>query len=265
MITVSDDARAQRAAVATRLIYEAGALALDYFGRYRTLAVQTKSNPQDIVSQADRQVEQLIRDGLAGAFPQDGLVGEEHGLVAGRSGYTWLIDPIDGTSPFLHGLRTWCVVIALLHENEPILGLIYDPSSKELFSARAGSGAMLNGQPIGVDTRSSLSQGLTSTSAVTDVPGAEIAGVIERLHDAGGAFIRLGSAALTLAFVAAGRLVGYYEPRLHAWDCVAGLLIVKEAGGTTRPFFPGAGYTGTGSVLAAAPQAYDQLLAIAQG
>ena len=262
MTKIQDDAVAARAAVATRFIHKAGTLALDYFGRYGSLAVETKSNPQDIVSEADREVEQLIRQALVAAFPDDGLVGEEYGLIAGTSGYTWLIDPIDGTSPFLHGLRTWCVVIALLHDDEPVMGLIYDPTSNELFSAIAGRGARLNDHPIRVDTRSTITDGLTAISAVNDVPGAEIAAIVERLHDAGGAFIRLGSAALTLASVAAGRLVGYYEPKLHSWDCVAGLLIVKEAGGATKPFVSSEGILGTGPAFAAAPQVHDALVGI---
>lgn len=263
MTELDTEAVAQRAAAATRLIRDAGALALDYFRRYRSLAVEAKTNPQDIVSEADRQVEQIIRRGLATCFPDDSILGEEHGLIAGSSEYTWLIDPIDGTSPFLHGLRNWCVVIALLHGDKPILGLIYDPSSKELFSAIVGRGAFLNDHPIRVDTQSSIGQGLTSISAVTGVSAAEVAKMIESLHNAGGAFIRLGSAALTLAFVAAGRLVGYYEPMLHSWDCVAGLLLVEEAGGQIRPFVSGHGYTGTGPAFAAAPQVYDDLAMIA--
>lgn len=265
MHKIHDDAVAARAAVATRIIHQAGALALDYFGRYRSLAIETKSNPQDIVSEADRQVEHVIRAAITSEFSDDGLVGEEHGLTAGTSGYTWLIDPIDGTSPFLHGLRTWCVVIALLQDDMPVLGLIYDPSSHELFSAVAGHGACLNDRPIRVDTRSNIREGLTAISAVSDVPAAEIAAIIERLHHAGGAFIRLGSAALTLASVAAGRLVGYYEPRLRAWDCIAGLLIVQEAGGTIHPFTRQNGYIGTGPAFAAAPQVHDELASLVAG
>lgn len=259
MTDITPDAVAHRAAVATDIIRKAGALALDYFNRYRSLAVETKANPQDIVSEADRQVEALIRSMLSDSFVQDGMLGEEYGLLAGNSGFTWLIDPIDGTSPFLHGLRNWCVVIALLRVDEPVLGLIYDPCHDELFSAIAGDVARLNGQAIAVDRASSLREGLTSISAVTEVSGAEIAGIIERLHDAGGAFVRLGSAALTLAYVAAGRLVGYYEPRLHAWDCVAGLLIVEQAGGSIRPFTTSNGYKETGPVFAAAPQVQADL------
>lgn len=247
------DAVAARATVATRIIGDAGALALDYFRNYRSLAVQTKTSPQDIVSEADRQVESLIRGRLAAQFPDDGLVGEQHGHLAGRSGFNWLIDPIDGTSPFLHGLRNWCVVLALLNDDRPVLGLIYDPCSDELFSAIAGSGAQLNGQAIAVDPSSTLQQGLTAISAVTQVPATEIAGIIERLHNAGGAYIRLGSAALTLAYVAAGRLVGYYEPLLHAWDCVAGLLLVQEAGGIVNAFPLKGGAIASGPAFAASP------------
>lgn len=259
-MTVSDTAAvANRATAATDIIRQAGALALDFFSRYRSLDVEAKANPQDIVSIADRQVEQHIRDALQALFPDDGLVGEEHGVVMGSSGYTWLIDPIDGTAPFLHGLRTWCVVIALLHQGQAVAGLIFDPSGDELFSAIRGEGARLNGQPTSVNTRSTIRSGLASISAVSAVPAAEIAGVIERLHDAGGAYVRLGSAALTLCYISAGRLVAYYEPRLHSWDCVAGLLIVEEAGGKVDPFNTADDLVKTGPVLAASPQAYDDI------
>ena len=144
------------------------------------------------------------------------------------------------------------------------MGLIFDPCSNELFSGIQGSGARLNGQPIAVDTSSTLQQGLTAVSAVTQVAGAEIAGIIERLHDAGGAYIRLGSAALTLAYVAVGRLVGYYEPRLHAWDCVAGLLIVEEAGGVVNTFPLEGGALSLGPALAASPATSAELQRLIQ-
>jgi myo-inositol-1(or 4)-monophosphatase len=264
MTQTHHQAVADRATAATAIIRDAGALALSYFQSYRNLVVEAKSNPQDIVSAADREVERRIRNALVASFPQDGIIGEEHGHLRGTSGYTWLVDPIDGTSPFLHGLRNWCVVVALLHGDRPVLGLIYDPSGEELFAATAGGGATLNGHSIRVDDRSELDQGLTALSAVTQVPGAHIAGVIERLHDCGGAFIRLGSAALTLAYVAAGRLVGYYEPQLHAWDCVAGLLLVQEAGGMVDEFPIEQGPLATAAVFAATPRVHASLRSLVE-
>ncbi|QQR38085.1 inositol monophosphatase family protein [Devosia rhizoryzae] len=264
MTETTSSAVAERATVATRIIRDAGQLALAYFRRYRSLAVETKSGQQDIVSEADRQVETLIREALITSFPEDGLVGEEHGVQKGTSGFTWLIDPIDGTSPFLHGLRTWCVVLALIEKNRPVAGLIYDPSADELFVAVLGQGATMNGAPITVDQSSTLQQGLTAISAVVEVPGAQIAGMIERLHDLGGAYIRLGSAALTLAYVAAGRLVGYFERQLHSWDCVAGLLIVKEAGGTVSVFPLADGPLEIGPAYAASPTVHNPLANLIQ-
>jgi myo-inositol-1(or 4)-monophosphatase len=257
MTKINSRAVAERATAATGIIRDAGQLALDYFRSYRSLAIEAKSNQQDIVSEADRHVEAQIRASLQTRFPLDGLVGEEHGAEAGTSGFTWLIDPIDGTSPFLHGLRSWCVVLALIQNDVPVAGLIYDPSADELFFGVLGQGAQMNGQPIAVDRSSSLQQGLTAISAVTEVPGKQIASIIQRLHDLGGAYIRIGSAALTLAYVAAGRLVGYYEPKLHSWDCVAGLLIVREAGGEASVFPLEEGLLMVGSVYAASPAVHS--------
>src|SRR5690606_3193193 len=141
-----------RVETATAVIRDAAALARSYFAQLSTLVIETKSGGQDVVSIADRDVETLIRDKLSAAFPQDGFLGEEYGLTEGSSGFTWVIDPIDGTACFVHDLPTWCVVIALVKNDEEggetVAGLILDPNADELFSAVRGGGATLNGRPI---------------------------------------------------------------------------------------------------------------------
>lgn len=154
-----------RVQVATAVIREAGALASTYFRDLAALEIEAKGNGQDLVSNADRAVEELIRKRLARKFPQDGFLGEEYGFEDSASGFVWVIDPIDGTSCFLHGARAWCVAIALVRGKTTLGGLIFDPGADELFSAVAGEGAQLNGASISVDLATDLQHGLTSVGA----------------------------------------------------------------------------------------------------
>ncbi|CAD7054252.1 inositol monophosphatase [Pseudorhizobium endolithicum] len=242
---------------------EAGAIALDFFRRRETLVIETKKDPQDVVSIADRAVETLIRDRIAQAYPGDGMLGEEYGLAEGVSGFTWVIDPIDGTSPFVNGMPTWCVSIALLHQGEPVAGIIAAPCQDELFSAARDLGAQLNGAVLRLDASRSIRNAVTGIGANHHVAPHIVANVVEALLTQGGTFIRNGSGALMLAYVAAGRLVGYYEPYMHAWDCLAGYCLVREAGGWYLPFpTEGASLSKGAPVLAAAPGAIDDLRAL---
>ncbi|MDK1481656.1 inositol monophosphatase family protein, partial [Sinorhizobium sp. 6-117] len=225
-----------RLALAEAVAREAGTVALDYFNRRETLVIETKRDPQDVVSIADREVEMLIRDRFAEAYPDDGLLGEEYGLEPGNSGFTWVIDPIDGTSPFVNGMPNWCVSIALLHDGVPVVGVISAPCHDELYAAALGRGARLNGKPLSLDASRTIRNAVTGIGANNHVTPAFVGRMVEKLLEAGGNFVRNGSGALMLAYVAAGRLVGYYEPYMHAWDCLAGYCLVKEAGGWYLPF-----------------------------
>ncbi len=253
-----------RFALAQAMAREAGAVALDYFNKRETLVIETKRDPQDVVSIADREVETLIRARVAEANPNDGFLGEEYGLVAGSSGYTWVVDPIDGTSPFVNGMPNWCVSIAVLHDGEPVIGVIHAPCHDELYSSASGKGATLNGRVLSLDPSRTIRNAVTGIGANNYVTPAFVARMVESLLEAGGNFIRNGSGALMLAYVAAGRLVGYYEPYMHAWDCLAGYCLVKEAGGWYHPFpVDGEQLTKGAPVLAAAPGARDDLMKIA--
>jgi myo-inositol-1(or 4)-monophosphatase len=263
-MTTENTAVSARFELAKSMAEEAGRLALDYFNRRETLVIEMKRDPQDVVSVADRDVENLIRRRVAAAHADDGFLGEEYGLQEGTSGYTWVVDPIDGTSPFVNGMPNWCISIALLHDGEPVVGVISAPCFDEIYAASLGRGATLNGKALRLDAARTIRNAVTGIGANNYVAPQIVAKVVEDLLSAGGTFIRNGSGALMLAYVAAGRLVGYYEPYMHAWDCMAGYCLVKEAGGWYHTFpTAGAQLTKGAPVLAAAPGAIDDLSRIA--
>jgi myo-inositol-1(or 4)-monophosphatase len=259
-----DDDVGLRDALLRRLAVEAGERALHHWRRRAHLLIETKANPQDVVSIADREVEAGIRESVRTDFPHDGFLGEELGIEPGASGFTWVIDPIDGTSPFLAGLSTWCVSIALRQDDVTVAGAIAAPVTGELFAARRGGGLRVDGLPVVIDAAFGIRNGQTAIGASGRTDPALIAGIVERLMRRGGLFYRNGSGALMLAYVAAGRLAGYYEPHMHAWDCLAGLLMVEEAGGRTLAY-PEGDLAAGGQVLAAAPGAWDDLCAVVDG
>lgn len=251
----------ERIKVAEGVARAAGALALDYFNRRDALVIETKRHVTDLVSEADRTVETLIRDALAEAFPQDALLGEEHGLTGGTSGFTWVIDPIDGTAPYLNGLPGWCVSIGGHDAEGPALGVIVAPVLGEVFVAARGLGATLNGLPIRVAT-GDLRSGLLGIGANDRVASDRVGRMLADLMEAGSSWTRYGSGALMLAWVAAGRLVGYAEPRMSAWDCMAAYALIMEAGGKVLPFPDGPGLVRPAPVLGAGPGSFDELTAI---
>lgn len=253
------DAIQPRFDLAQRLATAGGALALSHFQNRDRLVIEAKASPQDIVSRADREVEDLIREGLLAAFPQDAILGEEGGAQAGSSGFMWVIDPIDGTSPFLAGLPHWCVVIALVQGDDTVAAVTAHPLSGEVFTAVLGGGARLNGAPLHCDSAHRIDNSLVAIGASHRTDPDHVGGVISGLLRAGGIFYRNGSGALMLAHVAAGRLGGYYEPHMNPWDCLAGVLTITEAGGQARPVTADAK---GGVVLAAAPNVYQSLCAI---
>lgn len=263
--TMSGSGLDRRHQLAEEIAREAGALALDYFDRRDTLVIETKRDLQDVVSIADREVERLIRERIAAQFPDDGFLGEETGFEAGSSGYSWAVDPIDGTAPFVNGLPTWCVSIAVVHEDLPVVGVIAVPCTGELFSSAQGRGASLDGKRLTLDPARTIRNSLTGIGSNSHVSPEKAGRIITGLLAGGGNYIRNGSGALMLAYVAAGRLVGYLEPYMHAWDCLAGYCLVQEAGGRHLPFpLDGGNAKGGTVVLAANPSAWDDLFALSQ-
>jgi myo-inositol-1(or 4)-monophosphatase len=227
-VTHDLDARMQ---FAIDLARRAGELGLKYFRDLDSLAIESKGH-QDLVSQADREVELFIRAAIAVDYPQDGIVGEEHASVAGSTGCVWVIDPIDGTANFVRGIPAWCVVIACARNGETVVGVIHEPSTGETFHGRLGGGAFVDGKPIKTSAATSLEEGSVGTGFSNRADTENVAVLIRMLLADGGVFFRNASGALMLAYVAAGRLLGYVEEHMNAWDCLAGMLLIEEAGGT---------------------------------
>lgn len=250
---------------ARSIIDEAAKLALDYFNNFTSLKVESKLNGQDVVSIADKNVEILLRDKLIAAFPQDGFLGEEDGLQDGTSGYLWVVDPIDGTSNFLHGISEWCVSVGLMHGQDYVAGLIAVPCRNELFLAQKDKGATLNGKPIQVGFDQSITDGFTGIGANLRVPASLVSDVIYRLLSEGGMFERGGSGAIALTNVACGRFVAYYEPHINLWDVAAGICLIREAGGWVNDFQAGEGLSQGGPIICGAPQVKQDLYRIIEG
>ena len=255
-----NSALSERYAVVKRVANEAAALGLAYYRQRDSLTVLHKeNNRQDLVSLADQAVEQYICRELAQVFPQDGLLGEEGGSCDLQARYLWVIDTIDGTSCFLNGVPSWCVSIGLLMDGRPVLGAIADPNQDELFHACLGQGAFVNDTPIHVHRAQQLNEGLTGIGT-TYRQGKELfLPFLHGLLEADGMFVRHGSSALTIAYVAAGRLLGYYETWLKSWDCIAGLAILREAGGMASDFSQPSALLEGHSLLVACPGVYAQL------
>lgn len=197
--------------------------------------VGSKSTATDLVSDADRDAEALIRDLLAAERPDDGQLAEEGTSEKGESGRCWIFDPLDGTVSYLYGYPHWCVSVALEDAAVPTVGVVYDPNRDELFAAERGRGATLDAEQIRVRDAPSLDEALVATGFGYDAAWrarqAEVARrVLPRVRD----IRRAGSAALDLAWLAAGRIDGYYERGLNHWDWAAGRLLVQEAGGVVE-------------------------------
>jgi myo-inositol-1(or 4)-monophosphatase len=195
-----------------------------------------KKGPIDLVTAADLAVEQSFRHLIASRFPDHAVLGEEHGAgrTAGQNAqWRWIIDPLDGTTNFAHGLALFCVSIALEVDGRTEIAVVYDPVAQELFTAERGGGARLNGVPVHVSARNALIDALLCTGfpySIREEQQSQVevfAGFLGRSR----AVRRLGSAALDLCYVAVGRFDGFWEEQLHAWDIAAGVLMVQEAGG----------------------------------
>ena len=242
---------------------DAGALALEYFRNVDALSVEIKG-PQDLVSEADKNVELFIRKEIARRFPNDGIVGEEHPEAAGSTPFTWIIDPIDGTSNFVRGIPIWTVVLACHMDKQTVVGIVYDPVHNELFHCMRGGGAFLNGNAARVAEAKTFADGLVGLGTATNRRKNPAPKFIEQLKSHGGEFVKNGSGALCLAQVAAGRLIGYFEDNMNSWDCVAGLLLVQEAGGRAMDLDESGLPTAAGRVVAGSPAITDKILKIAE-
>jgi myo-inositol-1(or 4)-monophosphatase len=251
----------ERLSAAEDIALIAGRRALAFYRERATLAVIDKG-VQDRVTEADRAIEDEIRRFLTSRFPDDAFLGEETGESESdidANGSVWVVDPIDGTDCFVFGIPSWCISIAWVFEQRITIGVVYDPLHDEMFAASAGGGATLNGQRIRAADASDATRGLVGIGYSSRVSSDDLIRALRRLTDIGGMFHRCGSGALSLAWVAAGRLIGYFEPHMNAWDCLAGLLLVREAGGWTNDFLANGGLAHGNPALAAAPGFVDQI------
>ena len=232
------------------------------FGEVENLQVSIKG-PGDFVSAADRRAEQILRQELGRARPSFGFLLEESGSFAGSDAdYRWIVDPLDGTTNFLHAVPHFAISIALERQGELVAGVIYDPIKDELFAAEKGAGAYVNDRRLRVSRRSDLLTCLIATGIpVLDWPGRAkgFARQLDRVADEVAGIRRLGTASLDLAYVAAGRFDGFWEYDLKAWDMAAGIVLVREAGGLVGHLEGDQDLLGRGTLIAANPAIYPRL------
>lgn len=244
----------KRFTFATNLIQEAGEIALGYFRRLDSLVIKSKGH-QDMASQADLNTEIFIRDRLKNQFPEDAFLGEETGRTEiGETQGIWVVDPIDGTQPFIGGLGSWCVSIAYLADHILQMGFVYSPARKELFVGGVQQHATLNGTPIRVSSATELTGGIVGVGYSPRVKPDDFIQVFSKLLRRGGMFYREGSGALTLCYVASGSLIGYVEQHINSWDCLGAIAIIQAAGGKTNDFLANDGLW-KGNRLIAGPEA----------
>lgn len=237
------------------------------FREVENLQVSSKG-AGDFVSRADVAAEEIVRDILMEARPNYGWLGEESEAVEGKDPTRrWIVDPLDGTTNFLHGLPHWAVSIALEHKGELVAAVVFDPAKDEMFVAEKGQGAWLNASRLRVSDRSKMIESIFATGLPfggrPDLP--EVLQDMARLLPTCAGVRRYGAAALDLAYVAAGRYEGYWERSLNEWDIAAGILLVREAGGFVEGIAPASDALGTGSVLAGNASIFETFSRLIRG
>jgi myo-inositol-1(or 4)-monophosphatase len=237
--------------IAVRAARQAGSVIMRSFSRLDALTVSEK-HTNDFVSEIDRNAEQAIIDTIRRAYPNHAILAEESG-VHGKDTYQWIVDPLDGTTNYLHGFPQFSVSIALTHRGRLESAVVYDPLRDEMFTADRGGGALLNDRRLRVTEQRSLNGALLGTG----IPYRDqryidaYLGMLKDLTKETAGIRRPGSAALDFAYVAAGRLDGFWELGLSVWDFAAGALLVQEAGGTVSDIRGGSRYMESGNVITA--------------
>ena len=246
---------------AIELAYDAGRLIRERAGRPRQVEFKGEI---DLVTEADKAAERLIADGIAARFPGHALVGEEGtttGVAVADAEWVWVVDPLDGTTNFTHGYPHFATSILVMRQGEMHAAAVYNPMADELFAAEAGAGAWLNGRPLRVSTTVSLQTGLFGTgfSYRPDLRDEQHL-VWEAVQRRTRGVRREGAAALGMCYVAAGRLDGFWERPINAWDIGAGALLIREAGGTVTALEGGPFDVFAGEVTASNGLVHDELL-----
>ena len=245
--------------IAVTAARRAGEVILSYYRRGETGEISRKAD-NDYVTEADQRSEATIIDTIRRVYPQHAFLAEESG-ASGEADTVWIIDPIDGTANFMHGVPHFCVSIACQVNGRLEHGVIYDPVKDELFTGERGAGAALDGRRIRVSRNVRLRQAMLATGWAYRKHGdiATHLPLFNRLLAASGQVRNTGSAALDLAYVAAGRLDGFWEMALSPWDMAAGMLMIRAAGGIAGDPHDGDALA-TGNIVAANPKLYPQLL-----
>ena len=254
-------------ATAVEAVQKAGAIQLTHFGGPMRI---DKKGAIDLVTEVDVAVERMFRAMIAERFPDHAVLGEELQqddlLRRTAPGYCWVFDPIDGTTNFAHGLPIFCASLGLELDGQAVLGAVYDPTRRELFTAERGQGARLNGERIRVTAADTVMDSLLVTGFPYTVQqpetGEELVSLFGHFLGRSRAVRRLGSAALDLCYVAAGRLDGFYEAILKPWDSCAGALIVAEAGGQVTDWHGTPFQSRMAQVLATNGHLHAEMLAI---
>jgi myo-inositol-1(or 4)-monophosphatase len=247
--------------IAVRAARAAGDVILRYHNQIDLLTIENKA-ANDFVSEVDKAAESAIINEIKKVFPQHSILAEESGEIVGDSEYQWIIDPLDGTTNYLHSFPQYAVSIALYEKNVAAHAVVYDPFKEELFYASKGEGAYLNDERIRVTKTRGLENALVGTGFPFKHPQHLdcYLDTFKAIHPQVAGIRRAGSAALDLAYVAAGRLDGFWEIGLNNWDMAAGALLVKEAGGFIGDFSGRDQYLETGNVVAGNGEAYKAIL-----
>lgn len=247
--------------IAVKAARAAGQIITRHIGRINTLNVQNKRS-NDFVTEVDHQAEAEIIRILQRAYPDHAILAEESGAHGDNHEYVWIIDPLDGTTNFLHDIPHFAVSIALRYRERIEQAVVYDPVKEELFTASRGGGAMLNNRRLRVSTRKELSAALLGTGIPfrSDQDIEHYLNTLRVLLPDTAGVRRAGSAALDLAYVAAGRLDGFWELGLREWDMAAGVLLVQESGGLVGDPRGGETHFRTGNVVAANPKLFKAML-----
>lgn len=240
------------------VVEEAGRRALGFF-RSAALDIASKG-VGDVVTEADLAIERMARHAITTSFLDDAFVGEEFGGKASATGFTWLIDPVDGTVNFARGIGYFCVSLALLKDGRPCAAWILDPVAGELFHADPAGNAFLGDRRLHASCEHRLAESVIGLGFSTRHPPVLFGAIPARLHAAGAEFRRLGAGALCLAHVAAGRLDAYVEPHMNPWDAVGGLYLAACAGATCLDYVGRDGLRRGGAVFAAGPHIAGPLL-----
>jgi len=246
--------------IATGAARDAGNIILRSIDKLDRIKIEVKAQ-NDFVTQVDRKAEEVIIEAIHKAYPDHGIIAEESGTHNEDSDYTWIIDPLDGTTNFLHGFPQYAVSIGLQLKGRMEVAVVFDPIKNELFTAARGDGAQLNGKRLRVTDHKGIKGALLGTGFPFKQPQHldTYLATFKAVHPQAAGIRRAGSAALDLAYVAAGRLDGFWEIGLNSWDMAAGVLLVREAGGIVTDFSGEGNYLETGNVVAAASKVYPAL------